>query len=543
MVRKNATIITLAALFPVSACQNKNQPEEKPESPLNIVWITCEDTGPSLPMYGDSTVRTPNLSRLAEEGIVYEQAFSVSGVCSPSRSALITGMYPASIGTHNHRSQIHMWKDIPAYEVVPPGNVKCFTEYLREAGYFCSNNHKADYNFGGGIMDVPVSSFDNHAWNATWRNREPGHPFFSIFNHGITHMFKLYKREDKPLRVDPDSVPVPPYYPDTPKARKSIARHYDNIKILDKQVGEILDKLEQDGLMDSTIIFFFSDHGNAFPRNKIWIYDSGIRFPLIVRFPDNYRAGTKENRLVSFVDMAPTVLELCNVPIPDHMQGVPFLSLDRQLPERKYIYAGKDRIDYEKDLIRAVRDKRYKYIRNYQPWKPYIQCFPWLNNIPLTQELNRLHEENELDSLQELFFRKSRPEEELYDLKNDPYELHNLADNPAYHNKLEELRQENVRQALRINDLGFTCEEELYKKWWPNGSQPVTADPVIAKKDGQYTIQCPNEAASIVYKTSRNDRFWELYHEPLEPDPGDSLITKAIRYGYAESEEVITKTE
>lgn len=428
----------------------------------NIVWITCEDIGPILPMYGDSTIKTPNLSRLAKEGIVFDNAFSVAGVCSPSRSSLITGMYPTTIGTHNHRSATHTREEIPIYEAVLPPNVKCFTEYLRQAGYYCTNDVKTDYNFGGGINITPESAFDLHKNGADWRNRKPGQPFFTIINHNITHMFQLWKRNDKPLRVNIDRVPVPPYFPTTPKARTSIARLYDNIMILDEQVGNILKKLEEDGLMDSTIIFFFSDHGDGLPRNKIWLYDTGIRVPLIVRFPNNWKAGTREDNLISFVDFAPTVMSLCGVNKPKHLQGHSFF--DNGDNPRQYVYASKDRIDYLIDKIRAVRDKEYKYIRNYYPDSAYLQYFPWSDNIYLTQEWKRLFAKDSLNEYQKQFFRKTRPEEELFDIINDPYEIHNLASDERYKEVLERMRNENEKHIVETKDLGFTAETKL--NWW-----------------------------------------------------------------------------
>ncbi len=546
-MRYSAVQISALALLAAS-CGNRtpDRPDDQdghfePGFRPNILWITCEDIGPVMPMYGDSTVETPNLSRLAAEGIVYPNAFSVSGVCSPSRSCLITGMYPVSIGTHNHRSQVHTMEEIPEYEAVPPAHVKCFTEYMRQAGYYCSNRYKTDYNFGGGILKAPVSAFDINRWDADWSGRKPGQPFFSIFNHQITHMFKLYNRSDQPLRVDPGNVPVPPYFPDTRKARTSIARLYDNLMILDRQVGELLQKLEQENLMDSTIIFFFSDHGDGLPRNKIWLYDSGIRVPLIIRFPGQWKAGSRNENPVSFVDFAPTVLSLCRIGLPGHFQGRPFLNAPKDTEPRKYIFAAKDRIDFEQDRIRAVRDNQFKYIRNYYPDRPYIQNFPWSDNIALTREWKRLHAQDSLNKVQSLFFMRTRPEEELYDITEDPYEVRNLASDPAYAEVLERMRTASENHIEKTGDLGFTGEKELIERFWPSGIQPVTPLPEITVSGQKINIDCALPEASIVCKINHTNRewCWKLYDGPFEANPGDTITSRAIRYGYKESGDAV----
>lgn len=504
----------------------------------NIVWITCEDICPTLPMYGDSTITTPNLSRLAADGMVFDNAFSVAGVSSPSRACLITGMYPVSIGTHNHRSQVANFEGIPAYEAVPPEEVKCFTEYMRQEGYYCSNRYKSDYNFGGHILRAPLSAFDINRWDADWSGRKPGQPFFAIFNFTITHMSQLYKRNHEPLRVAPEKVPVPPYFPDTYKARTSIARCYDNIMLLDEQIGMVLSQLEAQGLMDSTIIFFFSDHGDGLPRNKIWMYDSGIRVPLIVRFPNKWESGVRNSELVSFVDFAPTVLALCGIKIPGHFQGQPFLNAPKNQKPREYIFAAKDRIDFEIDRIRAVRDKNFKYIRNYFPESPYIQNFPWSDSIYMTQEWKRLYAQDSLNEIQKLFFRKTRPEEELYDIKSDPFEINNLAQNPEYQKILKRMRAACEEQIKYTNDLGFVPEIQLVEKFWPNRVQPKTSVPKIESNEGKIHISCSTTGASIVYKINKtsDSQAWELYCTPFSAEKGDTISTCAIRYGFLVSE-------
>jgi len=357
-----------------------------------MLWITVEDMSPHLGCYGDDTAQTPNIDQLAKEGIRFTNAYSVSGVCAPSRASLITGMYPVTIGAQHMRTQfrtasIALVTDpealaIPVYEAVPPPEIKCFPEYLRSTGYYCSNNSKTDYQF-----KAPITAWDESSDTAHWRKRPSEMPFFSVINFKTTHESQVWVRADDPLDIAPETVPVPPYYPDNSVIRQDIARNYNNIQIMDAQVGEVLRQLEEDGLKDKTIIFFYSDHGDGLPRAKRWLYDSGLRVPLIIRFPDGRSAGSVNNDLVSFVDFAPTVLSRLNLPIPDHMQGQAFLGSQKS-ESRKFVFAAKDRMDPVMDTARAVRDKRYKYIRNYFPEKPFVQFLPYRDQMPLMQELH-----------------------------------------------------------------------------------------------------------------------------------------------------------
>ncbi|MFH5834399.1 sulfatase, partial [Halalkalibaculum sp. DA384] len=283
----------------------------------NILWISVEDISPLMGVYGDPVVETPVIDQLAAEGMMYTNAFTTAGVCSPSRTAIITGLHQSSIGAHHHRPTHtgHAHKTIPdgeplvsgavtPYLVVPPPYVKAFPEYLRAAGYYTTNNVKTDYNFG-----LPASVWDESSREAHWRNRPEGKPFFSVINLTTTHESQVWQSE-LPLSVDPDAVPVPPYLPDTPVVRRDIAQQYTNIEQMDRQVGQILADLEEDGLADDTIVFFWSDHGGALPRQKSWLYDSGIHVPLIIRWPGEIPPGQVNKELVSFVDLAPTVLSL-----------------------------------------------------------------------------------------------------------------------------------------------------------------------------------------------------------------------------------------
>lgn len=522
--------------------------EQEPVTrPLNILWISVEDMSPRLAAYGDRTAFTPNLDRLAAEGVRYTNTFSVSGVCAPSRAALITGMYPTSIGAQHMRTlartaSIDQVTDpealaIPVYEAVPPPEVRCFTEYLRAAGYYCTNNVKTDYQF-----QPPLTAWDESSIKAHWRNRPKDAPFFSVFNFTTTHESQVWQRAGTPLLIDPREVELPSYYPDTPIVRRDLARHYNNIQLMDAEVGLVLRQLEEDGLADETVIFFFSDHGDGLPRAKRWLYDSGLRVPLIVRFPDGRGAGTVTDELVSFVDFAPTMLSLAGLDIPSYIQGQAFLG-PRKAEPRDYVYAAKDRMDPAIDTARAVRDKRFKYIRNYRPEKPFVQFIPYRDQMALMRELLRLEQENGLDEIQKLWFRDSKPIEELYETLEDPFEVRNLAEVPEFASKLQELRSAHETWVAETGDLGMIPEPELVKRMWPpEGVQPETESPDFSRESGNFdgtaevSLKCDTEGASIAYRIGDGGR-WLLYTEPFEIDQTSEITARAFRIGFRPSQE------
>ena len=444
----------------------------------NILWITCEDISPHLGCYGDPEARTPNLDRLAGQGARYTNAFSISGVCAPSRSCLITGMYPTTLGTH------HMRCDNP-----PPPHVKCFPEYLREAGYYRTNNVKTDYNFA-----PPPTAWDECSRKAHWRNRpDKDQPFFAVFNFTITHESQVgkgaegnpnFKRNFPPEeRHDPAKAQLPPYYPDTPLVRKHWAHYYDLITFMDRQAGDILEQLEEDGLAENTVVFFFSDHGVGLPRAKRWMYDSGIHVPFIVRWPGHVEPNTATDRLVSFVDFAPTALSLAGVSIPGHMQGRAFLG-GQAAPPREHVFSARDRMDERYDIIRAVRDKRFKYIRNYEPDRPYAQHLDYPEGWPVMQEMRRVHEAGQLTQEQKLFFRDTKPLEELYDLSADPHEIHNLAESPEHQAVLKRMRRTLDEWILTTKDLGLVPEIEL-PAWRQTGGKKPPRGPTVTYEPTQ----------------------------------------------------------
>lgn len=535
-------LAAVLACCAVAGCARAPEPAEAPAVPPNILWITIEDAGPRLGSYGDSVAVTPTLDRLAQEGRRYTHAFATAGVCAPSRAALITGMYQNAIGAHHMRTA--QYDFVPgglSYSAVPPPHVKAFTEYLRAAGYYTANNVKTDYQFAP-ISDPrqPLTAWDASSTSAHWRGRRPGQPFFAVFNSTRTHESKVWPDPDEPTWTDPARVAVPPYYPDVPEVRRDLARHYDNLRRVDSWVAEILAELDADGLTDSTIVFFFGDHGDGLPRAKRELYDAGLRVPLLIRWPGHLAPGSVDDQLVSFVDLGPTVLSLAGVAVPAHLQGQAFLGTQASAP-RRYVYAARDRMDETYDYIRAVRDGRYKYLRNFMPETPYVQDIDYRDRMPTMQVLRRFHAEGRLDATQALWFRPTKPEEELFDVTTDPHEVHDLAADPAYAEVLARMRRALAAWQESIGDMGGIPEAEMVARMWPGGVQPETAVPVIEPAGGALpatvTLRSPTEGASLAYTTDPGeDAHWRLYTGPVTLSAPATLRARAVRYGYRESE-------
>ncbi|MFP4844980.1 sulfatase [Winogradskyella sp. PE311] len=577
--------LVFLACFCILSCQSKDRSEEPRDKKVelkelpnrpNILWLVTEDMGAYIPPFGDTTVATPNLSKLAGEGVVYPNLYSTSGVCAPSRAAIATGMYPSSIGANHMRTNSYTKeRGLPAYEAVPPSDVKMISELLRKQGYYCTNNYKTDYQF-----KAPVTAWDESSPYAHWRNRNENQPFFSVINFTETHESGLFEpygfreietrlyhagdstynwknkgashannrmtEEDTPIHVSKDTkFKIPPYLVDNEVTQRDMWKLYNNIVEMDRQVGAVLKQLEADGLLENTIVLFYGDHGGPLPREKRLIYDSGLNTPMIIRFPKKLHAGTKDDQLISFVDFAPTLLSLIGEEPKPYMQGQSFLGSNK-VEERDYIHAAADRFDAETDVIRAVRDRRFKYIRNYRPEQGYYLPITYRERIPAMQELLRLHDEDKLNEAQKQWFRESKPKEELFDCTVDPFELNNLADNLEYKNKLNELSAEMDKWLRAIEDNPNLPEGELIKKLW-NGSetQPITSEPIIKNKNGKVTISCNTEGASIAFKMLKNGekspKSWEVYENKIDLPHDAKLIVQAHRIGFKPSKTIEIK--
>ncbi len=419
-----------------------------PSSPPNILWIYGEDLYPDLACYGTPVVHTPHIDHFASQGTLFKNAFVTCPVCSPSRSALITGRYQTAIGAHHHRSE----RSTPL-----PNDVRLITDYFRDAGYFTCNSPgpgaynkagKTDFNF---YVEKPFDGSD-------WSQRRTNQPFYAQLN--ITDTHRDFAR-DAIRPIDPGQIELPPYYPDHPLARADWAHYLESIQVLDRKIGQVLDRLDAEGLADNTIVFFIGDHGRAHVRDKQFLYDGGLRVPCIVRWPEHIEAGRISERLISGIDFAATALHLCGLAVPQGMHGRPFLHTD--LPPRDAVFAARDRCDGTQDRIRSVRTQRYKYIRNLQPERPYMQFNAYKKHqYPVWTLMRVLHERGELNAVQAAFLAESRPAEELYDLANDPHELHNLADGPLadeHAHTLADLRERLEAWMQETNDGGLIDED------------------------------------------------------------------------------------
>jgi len=522
----------------------------------NIIWISTEDFSPHLGCYGDKVAQTPNIDKLAAQGVRFTNVFTTAAICAPCRAGIITGMYQTSIGCmHMRTTSYRRSVENPVeFTAVPPHYVKAFTEYLRVAGYYCTNNNKTDYQFAKD--PVPASIWDECSKTAHYKNRpDKSQPFFAVFNYLGTHESQNW--DISMVKTDPQKVKVPPYYPDTEIVRRNLAKMYDNTSGLDSVVASLLAELENEGEADNTIVFFWGDHGDGLPRAKRWLYDSGLNIPLIIKWTGKIKPGTVNDQLISSIDFGPTVLSMAGVKVPVHMQGRPFLGNQAAEP-RQYVFGARDRVDESYDMIRSVRSRDYLYIRNFYPNEPFHIWVPYLNKMPIMQEVMRLDAEGKLNTDQKKWMAETRSAEELYDVKVDPFQLNNLAENPKYQTVIAEMRLQQDNWATTTSDLGRMNESEMIEMMWPGGKQPVTDKPyfiVNAPEDrGSKNYQvggifsapmtlafyCPTHGASIVYSTDTGNKpAWKLYSGPLKLKKGTTTVRiKAVRYGYKDSDEV-----
>lgn len=505
----------------------------------NILWLTAEDICPDLGCYGDRYAVTPQLDRLATQAVRYTQAYGITGVCAPNRSCLITGVFPSRLGSHGMRSTTTL-----------PAAVKCFPEYLRAAGYYCTNNAKTDYNFA-----PPKTAWDQNNRTAHWKNRPPGQPFFAVFNHEVCHEGQIRVPEEKyrentrrlspDQRHDPARAPVPPFHPDTPEVRRDWARYYDNITAMDYQVGDKLKELEDAGLADDTIVFFFGDNGTGLPGMKKWIWEGGLHVPLLVRFPPKWRhlapaaPGETSAQLVSFVDFAPTVLSLGGVTAPAHLQGTAFLGAAAGAP-RAYVHAIRDRMAERSDIVRVVRDGRYQYLRNFLPHLPWSQFTSYTEEMPTMRVWRRLAGTGQLQGAAARYFAPRKPVEELYDNEHDPDQLHNLAADPTQRAVLERMRAECSAWMQRTGDLGLLPEYEMQQR--AKAATPyalatsVQANPLsalLAAADAANAMQ-PSRVPQLVELLRHTDpalRWWGtlgLVALGREAQPAEAALRRAL---------------
>lgn len=494
VTRRQALAASLSCL--TRAAQSRSRP--------NILWLIAEDLSPDLACYGNRAVSTPNLDRLAAEGVRFTQAFVTGPVCSASRSAIATGMYQTTIGAHNHRSH----RD-DGYRL--PDDVELFTRYLQRAGYYtCNVTDAAPGVRGTGKTDFNFTA-ENIFDGTDWKQRGNGQPFYAQINFSETH--RPFRRcPERP--VDPMSIELPPYYPDHPSVRKDWAMYLETLQNLDAKIGKVLARLEQEGLAQQTIVFFFGDHGRPMPRGKQFLYEGGIRIPLLVRIPEKFRpAAVKPGMicedLTSAIDITASTLKLAGVEPPARMEGRPFPWLGGK--PREFVVAARDRCDETVDRIRCIRTRRFKYIRNFYPDRPYTQQNVYKDvNYPTLAVMRQLQEEGKLTGAAAAFLADRRPAEELYDLRADPHETRNLASDPGHRRTLEEMRAILEGWIRQTGDQGQFPEDRVMS--WDRDRTKVdgwcTQADCRARKQG---------ALLIVECTGKNPRLERGFVAPGGP--------------------------
>lgn len=442
------------------------------ESRPNILWLTSEDHGPHLGCYGDAYATTPNVDALAKRGLRYARAWSNAPVCAPARTTLISGLYASSTGSEHMRSMVPF-----------PAGKQMFPQLLRDAGYYCTNNVKEDYN-----LTTPDQPWNDSSRQAHWKYRAADQPFFAVFNSGKSHESQIRKRPHRAIH-DPAKVRLPAYHPDTPEVRQDWAQYYDVVSEADADAGERMRELDDAGLAEDTIVFYFADHGSGMPRNKRWPCNQGLHVPLVVYIPEKFKhlrpadyvSGGTSDRLVSFVDFAPTVLSLAGIEPTSWLEGQAFLGKYIS-PPRPYAFGFRGRMDEKIDLVRSVTDGRYVYVRNYMPHRIYGQYLNYMFQTPTTRVWHRLHTEGKLNPAQNAFW-QAKPPEELYDLAADRDEVQNLAATSSHQAVLEKLRAALRDHLLPTRDLGFLPESEVHSR--SQGQSPYD----MAREPGKYPLE------------------------------------------------------
>jgi arylsulfatase A-like enzyme len=476
---KKSTYFFLILTFLYYGCTESDHRESSSGELPNIVWLISEDNSPFIGAYGDSLTNTPHIDQLAKEGILYENAFSNAPVCAPSRSTLITGVYATSLGTQHMRCL----NPIPDY-------VRFFPAFLKEAGYFTSNRKKTDYNTH---LQEGVWDNDWWEWKDAFKGKAEDQPFFLMYNTWMSHEDKIHSDEKaveyyketlsvllgrafsdaeiadslRKFSFKPGDIPLPPYHPPTEAMYSDWARYYNRIQMMDQEIGIMLALLEKQGLMENTIVFYFSDHGGVLPRSKRFPFESGLKVPMIIRFPEKYQhfapgnPGERVNQLVSFVDLAPTVLSLSGIKPPEYMEGKTFLGpLSKNREEFAFGFRG--RMDERYDMVRTVRDKNFRYRLNFLPHRKDGQHIQFLWKAPSMQSWEKAFRSGGTNRIQSRFF-SPKVQEELYDIREDPHCIHNLALDPANAQMVQEYRKKVIDQMIKTYDTGIIPEALMIK--------------------------------------------------------------------------------
>lgn len=512
----------LATVLAVVLCPPTADAAERP----NILWITSEDNGPQLGCYGDSYADTPNLDAFANQSLRYRMCWSNAPVCAPARTCLVTGMYATSIGGQHMRSAIGV-----------PDDVALYPSLFRDAGYYCTNRTKTDYNLiqnDAGWHDVSKK--------AHWRNRpDPSTPFFAVVNSTISHESKIRIRPHTPVH-DPADAPVPSYHPDRPEVRRDWAQYYDKMTEMDAELGQVLEQLRRDGLQDSTIVFYYGDHGSGMPRSKRWPFNSGLQVPFILHIPErfshlrptDYLPGGATDRLAAFVDMAPTALSMCGIEIPKSMQGTVLAGEHPSAPEH-YLFGFRGRMDERIDMARSCTDGRYVYMMHFYPDRPYLKYVEFMFQTPTTRIWKEMFDAGQLNDIQAKVWR-NKPVEELFDLQTDPDEVVNLADAPEHAERVAAMRLATIRWMKKILDTGVFPEHDFHQLGGDRGPRAYTVahrDRVERLVDVSVTcMSAQTDSATLKTMLADDDpvvQFWAARgltnHQNRDPSVDDALET------------------
>lgn len=518
-----------------------NATEQRP----NILVFMAEDMSLRVGAFGDANASTPTIDRLAAQGVRYTRVFTTAGVCAPSRASHIMSKHQIAFGAQHMRTS--SFKEAP-YLAVPPPELKAYPEMLRQAGYFTFTVRKLDYQFskyapGSG----PFTIWSRETRGFDLESIDPERPFFGLVNLPQTHESQIFtenvvKNRDAGLErvVSPAKIDVPAYYPDVPVVREAIARQYDNIAAMDRYVADVLGQFAQRDLLENTIIVWTTDHGDGLPRAKRELYDSGIHVPMVIVWPEAYRPawvepGGVEERLVSFVDFGPSFLALAGAAIPESMDGRPVL-VDYET-RRDYVFGSKDRLDEHRFRERAVRDERFKYIRNLMPGRPGATHLAYRDRLDIMTALWEQYEMGELAPEQAAWF-EPRPAEELYDTLEDPDEVHNLATDPAYADVLRRMRAALDAWLENTPDMSDISEAEMARSMWPDSTAPKTPPPRVARiAANRFVMHEGVEGASLAWRTPSGD--WQIAAPgvPIETGDASRVIVKSVRYGWQASDE------
>ncbi len=523
-------LAALSLLYTLTGCGSSRA--DRP----NILWISLEDITPMMGAYGDEYARTPVFDSLAAEGIRYDKAYSVSPVCSPSRSSVITGMYPNSLGSMHHRSNTRR----PVFSKMLPN-------LLREAGYYTSNNSKRDYNTGGD--DWHESSGEGH-----WRNRpENDQPFFAVFNltechSSITKIPEDEIVEERLFRLkpedfhDPMKAPIPPYHPDVPQFRRAWARYYDAVTQVDYRAGDLIEQLKEDGLWEDTIVFVWSDHGVGMPRGKHTAWEQGVHVPLIARFPKKYQhlapeaPGSVIDGLVTLMDLGPSALSLAGIDPPEYMDGKPLFSKRKgDVEYRDYVFGMRDRLDTRSEMVRTVRDQRYRYQRNYYAHLPFKPFEDFEFGAVVVQEWVELARQGKLTGPQEMLAMRFKPIEELYDSEGDPHMVRNVAADPQYGDVLQRMRGKLHDWMLETRDLGLLDETEMLEREkgeaspWDLGQSLENYDRIL--ETANLLLQGQKAIPELIARTEDPDsavRSWAVLGLAIACQPGGPETVSSV---------------